>query len=275
MGIIKHAKVSAVADGTDPTQVQPTSDWNAAHVITAGSIVTADLAPLLGATTIVTNASLTIGIDGRVIAASSGGGTPSIATVFSATPASVNLTTEGTIDWLITGFQNLPAWTTNTNAKINGGWLYHTHEPLANVSGTGSASGTSYGTPTFGFTGSDDRNVGANNGLANYSTLYSGAVSTAIVNVGWRFRVPVRATQQVLRIYGSFYNCTGTLSCFTTISGVTSAQNFTVGAVQTNQMGTITFKGIPGEELVVSFLMAVNPAGTGAISTGAVTLGIV
>ena len=222
-----------------------------------------------------TSGNFTVNQKGQLTSASNGGVTPSITTVFSSTPATVNLSSEGTIDWLITGYQNLPAWSTNTNAKINGGWLYHTHEPLANVTSTGSASGTSYVTPVFSFTASDDRGAGAFNNNANYSTLYSGAVSTAIVNIGWRFRVPVRSTQQVLRLYGSFYNCTGTLSSLTTITGVTSSATFTAAAAQTNQMATITFKGTPGEELVVSFLMSVNPAGNGAISTGAVTLGIV
>lgn len=40
---IKHSKVSAKADGADTSLVRP-SDWNASHVIDAGSIVTADLA---------------------------------------------------------------------------------------------------------------------------------------------------------------------------------------------------------------------------------------
>ena len=35
-GLLQHLKVSAIADGADPSQVQP-SDWNAAHKFSGGN----------------------------------------------------------------------------------------------------------------------------------------------------------------------------------------------------------------------------------------------
>ncbi len=196
----------------------------------------------------------------------------SISITSGAPPAAVNLTTEGSIDWVYTPTSPAPLWSLNpasNHTKVVGGWLYHTVDNI-NIGGA-STNGTSI--PGTGFTAtSTDDTAGAAplTSGTTYSTFYT-STSTPI-NYGFRFRVPARSTKQVIRAYLSLYNGGVTVSASLGASSAQTSHVLAVGAAQTNKLVTITFSGTLGDELNVRILQSFN-SGSAALSMAAVTIG--
>ncbi len=203
-----------------------------------------------------------------------GSGASLVSTAWSDPPATVNLTTEGTIDWMGQVSMGSPAWSipNGVHTRLDGGWLMHALEGYNGVSGGGVTETTSAlaGT-TFTADAADNRR-----GVAMSSTTYGVLFSSSGTPLGFgiRFRIPARTTQQVVRIYSSIYAATVRVSGSLTQSGNVSNADVVIGATQTNKQATITFKGIPGDELVAKVSVTAN-SGSASLSFGAVTVGVV
>lgn len=194
---------------------------------------------------------------------SSGGPTtPTASIVVGTAGATLNLSTEGTIDWVYPGTINLGVgglWqqaTGSTHGKARGGPLYMTFQGLPPTSGAASTSiGTVAGT-TYSTTASDDQ-TGSALSSTNCTTIFTS--SNGLINFGHKVRVQARSTQQVMRWYGSYFGTvvsTWTVTVTYAQSGNVFTQTFTQGNTQTNKMMTITFTGgVPGEWVTVDVLV--------------------
>ena len=155
-------------------------------------------------------------------AAGSGAGSISVVLI-DPSPASVNLSNEGIIDWFATTEANPPRTLAYSvlHSKPLGGQMMLSFDGVC-----GAASGVSWGlastTPTAPLrttnAGDDTGYLLTNNPFFTYIGDTSGAVLTGF---GFRFRVPARVTSQVLRIY------TGTSYCIE----ITMTAHLTDGSV--------------------------------------------
>lgn len=214
---------------------------------------------------------------------SSGGSTtPTVSfAVSNAPPATVNVSTEGTIDWIYIGTLNSlgtsGAWLSSPgsiHSKINGGRLYKTLQGLPPTSGTATAAQSTVAGVAYSTTASDDQTGAAISGGTQYNTLFTS--SNGLVGFGHLVRVDARPTQQVMRWYGTFFGTatsTWTVTVFYRESGNTFTQTFTQANTQQNKLITITFTGgIPGEDVTVSVVVTAAPSTTASTAVAAITI---
>jgi hypothetical protein len=203
-----------------------------------------------------------INSDGTVNCNAAGAGTTPTVTfsVSNTLPSTLNLSTEGTIDWAYPGAQNLGAgamWQqvpSAVHAKKGAGLIWRSFLGMNPTGTTGTASDSAIAGTTFTSTASDDLNGNALSSTA-CTTLFTG---TAVVGHGHVIHVPAMATQQVLRWYGSYF---GTVSSTWTVTVTyehsgTFTQTFTQANTQQNKLITITFTGgVPAEDVAISVLV--------------------
>jgi len=165
--------------------------------------------------------------DGTWQAAGSGAGSISVVLI-DPSPASVNLSNEGIIDWFATTEANPPRTLAYSvlHSKPLGGQMMLSFDGVC-----GAASGVSWGlastTPTAPLrttnAGDDTGYLLTNNPFFTYIGDTSGAVLTGF---GFRFRVPARVTSQVLRIYtGTSYRIEITMTAHLTDGSVADVVN--------------------------------------------------
>jgi hypothetical protein len=168
-------------------------------------------------------------VGAAVITPGSGSGlsSGSIAITTLAQPASVNLSTEGTLDYFFaTAFTDVPSSTaTAVHSKVAGGWIW---KSFAWVYGGNSMSSDS-GSAGYGLSTTAPDDIAST--VASSSAAYQRMFSLASPSSGWGYslRVPATNTQRVLRIYhynfhsvftvtasladGSASNATASLDC--------------------------------------------------------------
>lgn len=220
------------------------------------------------------------GVDGKIdagwIPASVLGATPSVVIAQAALPASVNLSTEGTIDWLeIHTLTGLRPFLTSLHAKVRG-----EDDMLRTfmwVKAPGGGSTLTNGDLDFprSITGSDDVD-GA--GLTNFENATYISVTGTQTGHGFRFRARATRSQRVLRVYMGRNACTVLCTAALT-DGTTStssiAQPSGSGAPFTwlGRMLTITFNSSnDGQELLVECKATTTHATAGTVNFMCATL---
>lgn len=222
----------------------------------------------------------------RIAGGVAGSNASALTVVNANAPASVNLTTEGTIDWFQHGANNpfnpVASAIGTIGNKATGGrrivsnwqWYYGGKAAGAGVGQVASSNGAS--TTTVSWTAADEAAATTTTSSTGYGALGS---TTGIINYGFNLRVPARATQQVLRIYyrhDAQGAGVGTITITATLSdGTTQSVVAAYDAANLMRVATVTFAGAYwGMELDV----VVNVTATNATSTigfVAATLGAV
>lgn len=212
-----------------------------------------------------------------------GGATPAIIgeIAFSAPPANVNVSTEGTIDWIRTDFQfGTNQWASHRDStvatihrKISGGplglslvdTLRAMHGGTAQQTNASAIAGT-----TFTTTASDDA-LGTAGNSTTYATFFTVA-NAAPNNYGFEFAVPVRTSAQTVRIYFSQSGSTVTVDARGSLSGNAVTATNTVGAIQLNGLATFVIGAGSPEMVNVRIRVTTNTAGDSSICLAAITV---
>lgn len=198
---------------------------------------------------------------------------PSSVTVTHSTAATmlVNLTTEGTLDWLRID----TVWPTCANVSISekvsgGGYLGCDAVTLAQ-SGCSTTSGTD-ASMTYALTAGDSTDSAPLTGNARYQALVSGPTTQP-----WGFRVAVKGTsskQTVVRVYWAQDPLMASTCSITLPDGSTASDVGIVGG--TYYKSTFTYRSVVAGSAVLSCMVtARNGAVSPFIWIGFVTVGII
>lgn len=183
----------------------------------------------------------------------------SLAIANAAAPATLNYSTEGTIDWLVqnTGTEARVTAGTGISSKIAGGWLADSFQwvgagvsPSITAFSAQQPAGTTTATDTTGNTALAAVDTG---GFATKS-------STTAIGFGFKLRVPSLTTTRVLRIYTGQYSCdvTVTASLVDGSASPVTAVQAQAASTAANRKFTITFNSSSASELIVTVLVTVN-----------------
>lgn len=205
-----------------------------------------------------------IDITGNVISATSTG-SPSLTVVGAAGPSTLNVSTEGAIDWVAPGrvTTQLRADGTpgNVHGLIGGALLDSFWWVSGGNGGTTSLATVAAVTPALTSTAGNDR---ATTVLSSEATQTFISTNTATgVGIGCSVRVPAVTTSRVMRVYTNQYSADITATATLTASdGTTTTANATRTAASgaTNpSMFTITYASGPGDGwLKVTVLTSAN-----------------
>jgi hypothetical protein len=186
-------------------------------------------------------------------------------------PASVNLTTQGSIDWLECGAfnpGNSAYWSGTSSSqavtKRSGGWLAATWKAL----GAGTTTTNSDPGMTFTSTGADTwSGTGYSGGQA------CGWFGTPTSAYGSYLAVPAGNTSRILRWYLNGTFCDLTVTCTLTLATTSATRTITL---TTNHLFTITYNSnLPGDTLVCTATTGNQSGGTCVFNNYAATLGTI
>ncbi len=188
------------------------------------------------------------------------GNTGSLAIAKTSAPSTLNLTTEGTIDWFANLAATNPRLLNNgvLHAKIAGGYIAKSFEMFSG--GATTTTYTTFGTqqPTQTTTGTDDC---ATTALTNNATNGFTAIASATqVGAGFTFRVPALNSSRVLRVYTGNYSCIITVTATLADGSASPASTTNDQAANTasNQLFTITYKSAQPCDLIVVCQITTN-----------------
>lgn len=220
----------------------------------------------------------------RIFGSSSGGssggatGTPSIVIAQATRPTTLNLSTEGTIDWL-TPMQGAVSATqlqthVQTHRKVDGEddmartWYMFggTTETETIYFGTGASTNLALTTNA----GDDGANESALSANANEIGIWTPSTT----GFGYRFDARATTAQRVLRLYCSVYNGTMTISALLRVTGTTASLVIPSGASTTlPRLITLTYNSSTdyNEMLRVKVAFTTN-LGSGNLRFSAATL---
>jgi len=201
------------------------------------------------------NASGTSANSSQVSATPAAGGSGSLSGSSTTSTTAVNLTTEGTTDWIHFGNGAVPG----IDRMSSGGSLISAYT----VVGTGGAN--SYG--------NDPRPVSWTNGTPNTSgTNNLGGVYIAGVNNGFSITAPADTTQRTLVVHVGGWSSTGTVTAHLSDGSAADFNNTAAGnlSAQYDVNYTLIYKaGSAGKTLTVTWKMA---SGTGNVTINAAAL---
>lgn len=202
--------------------------------------------------------------------------TPSIVIATASLPASVNLSTEGTIDWfdIMNNVTNPPPYSSSPHRKVRG------EDDIANSFlwfGTSSTTTITAFDSTFprSTTSGDDTNYSSQ--LSSYTNAVFIAPTGTQTGHGFRFRVKATRAQRVLRMYcgrnAATITVTGTLTDGTTSNLAIAAAGGSPTVLQLGQKVTITFNaGTEGQWLTVDVKCTTMNSNAGNTFFAAATL---
>ena len=160
-------------------------------------------------------------------------GTGAISFSSASSPATLNLSTQGTIDWLITSTQNPPrvAAVGSVHSKSLGGWLRESFDWISGGSGgtsvgTGGSSSVSMTTSV-----SDDTSNALTSSTPNAIDI--GVTNGTTTNYGFRFQVPARGSAKTLKLNVGVNGVKATITCRLS-DGSLADQTTTIDAVSDN-----------------------------------------
>lgn len=170
-------------------------------------------------------------------------------------PATLQVSNEGTIDWLNPGGFNQYAYVgAVVNSKKTGGWLQQGFMFIGFANSLLNQAATMLVTSTAGDNLADNGSVlTANNGS-------QGVFHASTVGLGFRFRLPCRSYLQVLRIYPTYFSCKMKYVA-QIIGGNVPDQTFEIAAPPN---GTrldkikVAYSGTPDMELLVTAYQTAN-----------------
>lgn len=185
------------------------------------------------------------------VLANIGGGTPSYTISSVAVPGTVNLTTEGTIDWAFWGntqiAPDLLTYSTSTSTvgatKSNGGGQIR----IRVSSSAGVNSGTQTGLPVCSFSAGDSCYQGTSGSFTPGSSIL--LFIAGAVNDGYNISVPCDTFQRVLRIYAD--NGAYIVNAASTDGSISSGP-FS-DSTSKNKI-TITYKGASNGQRLIVFM---------------------
>ena len=207
-----------------------------------------------------------------------GVGTPAISVVSadSSGLGPLNLTTEGTLDWLVPRSNNERSslyTAASYHTKLSGGgWLARGFEWV--FGGLSLSQITAATPPTLTTTDpTSNSKLTADNGARPYIR----ASNLAHVNYGFRFAVPAAPTQRVLRLYSGQSSCNLTVAAhLLDESGVTQSVAFnTAAGVSAQRRWTITYTARQLSELLVTMLATTTHQVDASVGLVAATLSTV
>jgi hypothetical protein len=165
----------------------------------------------------------------------------------------VNVTTEGSVDWLAPVIATQPMVSVSTiHFKGSGGWLLNSLKWMS-VNNTGTSVSTFTSGVTMTATVGDDASTAA---LLSSNT--TGLLTSQNANgLGWTLRFPCVLTKRVMRIYCGVFACDATITV-KLASGAVPTKSYFVRNTDTVSVGRaenykITFYGDPGDELIVTY----------------------
>jgi hypothetical protein len=226
-----------------------------------------------------TNTNLTVNAQGQITAASNGsgsGGSGAITATFNACPtSSVNFTTQGVYDWLITdGLATNPIQTsTSAHYKALGGYVFRT---LAwRTDGTSGISAQNFTSTGFSMATTAPDDIQNNTSLSGIiSSVIVFTSSSTVINWGYRFSVPADTQTRYLRIYGEQFSC-DLQGYFRLTDGshadVTVTKTGTAGA-GTQHMLECVYNGVVGGWLDVIISATVNHGSSPNVKLAGITL---
>jgi hypothetical protein len=195
-----------------------------------------------------------------------------------AMPASVNLTTTGTLDWIYLANTTpvQPSSLVNPSGTIRGksngpGWVWKTFIWLGEAV-RGKANTYASGC-TFSSTAADDNIAAA---LSSANGQYTGsATGSADVNLGFKFAIPTSGTTRTIKMWMQMTSGTATITCKTEDGSSADVTTTVVGAagVTTHKEVTITVTSVLPTTLTVHVQQTANTqASTSSIGLAAVAI---
>ena len=186
-------------------------------------------------------------------------GTASISIADAAVPVSLNLTTEGTYDWIYSAgnFSTYFDIQPFSYRKASGGRLISDLWFM----GSGSTFGSFTGGTTFTWTATD-----AENGASPTGAL---GIFTAGVNNGFRLKVPADTFKRVLRLYSGVTTGVVTVTCTFSDGSIAPVTHSTASGSSSN-MFTITYNAVhSGQYMMVTVVLTTDNGGGNCFFTGA------
>lgn len=212
----------------------------------------------------------------RGAAGGSVGGYPgvgSLSATSAASPSTVNLTTEGTLDWICPNGTVVTPPNGNMKKTSGTGFLLDTTFAWSNGSGTINTFTQNFTNPAVSATVADDLlGRGLSGAIAGQGI---DSATAGALSFGFRLAVPAGQVSRTLKIYMSVWS--GTATCTASLSDGSAANaTATVAAAastQTEGFFTIVFNaGRDGQMLTVSVLLTTNNANTPNVKFMAATL---
>lgn len=192
------------------------------------------------------------------------GGSGSLSGSFTSGAATVNLTSEGTVDWKHWGLsQVLSAVNEKTSATA-----------ISDLTGVGTATDSDgFGDPSYhSFSWSDGTPTPSFSN--SQEGIYRGSLTTT-TGMGWTFTVPADGTSRTLRVYCAVYSGTMTFSATLGDGSATAYTNNTSLAVGTDGFSLgffqIVYSAASSTNLTISITLTTNNNG-GNVALSAATL---
>lgn len=207
---------------------------------------------------------------GAITLALAGGipaGIGSIAPTQAASPATLNLSTQGTTDWFTMNgvVQNPPrasALTGNVHSKSLGGWIKDTFDFFsAAATGSGVAAGVG-GSSSIAMTTSASDSTTAPIAGTTPNSITVGLNAGATINFGYRFRVPADLVSRTLKLNAAVNGVKATIT-FRMKDGSIADQTITLDAVADNlyvqkEITVVYNAGSPNSEMIVEVRVTTN-----------------
>ena len=221
----------------------------------------------------INGSSDTSSLDYKVTHSMSGGGAASgsLSITYSIAGSALNLTTEGTIDWLLMNGNISPPKLLsgdNYHSKAKCGGLIASNMDWVFAGNACTVFTGTYPNPAVNADAADNVSqyvVTNQYGFQGIDSSVSGATG-----FGFKFSVPACTTVQVLRIYAATYNCNIVCEAILTDNSVAPVSTYFTGGVNYFE---IIFKSAAGGNLNVLCYAANNLGGIPNISYSAITLG--
>jgi hypothetical protein len=185
-------------------------------------------------------------------------------------PATLQISNEGTIDWLCPGGFAVQGYQSQLpNSKKTGGWLTAGFLFIGFPATLFSQASTMTVTNTAGDNVADSGSVlTANNGN-------QGVNHATTVGLGWRLRLPCRPTLQILRAYPQIFSCKMRVVA-QLIGGNLPDQTIDFGSLAAAARADIlkvAYQGSPDMELLLTFYQTANFGSTPFVKFQAGTIG--
>lgn len=177
-----------------------------------------------------------------------------------AAPTTLNLTTEGTVDWFAPIATGRPkaALTTALHSKAKGGWISDSFEWVHG--GKSTSTLTTFAITLAKTTTAADSTASA--ALSGHNTsAYMGINSASDTGAGFRFRVPApQGVARTLKVYIGNYSCTVTVTAelLDGSAAPVSTTNAQAANTSSEQCYTITYTGGASSDLIVTALVTTN-----------------
>ncbi len=187
-------------------------------------------------------------------------------------PGTLNLTTDGTLDWIAPVANTALPRAGSYHGKALGGYLQQSFDWVQEVASSNPYSISSGFNPSLTSNSGDDLQVPLSSSTA--ATGIANATGGA-TNYGFRVKVPAGTGTHTLKIYCSVFSGTATLTAKLSDGSASTATDTLVATAgnSASTKWTITYNAAKdGQTLFVSLLLTTNLGSGPAVNLGAITL---